>query len=387
MEQPRPMTTEDTPMPSIRLWELYFLVTAVALAAAVVLVDGYSTGPRVVAAGAIALMVVFYLAVARPLILRDWQGISSLLTCAGILTLFTVAVAAVPLATWLMFMIIPMIFMLVSLRRAVALVAVANVIPVLLGIVRGGSNGLALDLVIAAISTAAGICIGVWITKMAEQSEQRAQLIAELEANRAEVARLSHEAGVAAERARLAGEIHDTLAQGFTSIITLLQAADPGLRDERLALAVRTARENLAESRAMVAALSPTALASASLPDAVRRSAARFTEESGVPASFRVTGDFRGLPTRLEVVLLRAAQESLTNIRRHAGANEVAVLLAYAPSSVRLVVRDDGCGFDTTASGGFGLPGMRSRAEQAGGVLTIRSEADTGTTVELEIPA
>ncbi|PRX21232.1 sensor histidine kinase [Actinoplanes italicus] len=381
------MTTEDTPMPSIRLWELYFLVTAVALAAAVVLVDGYSTGPRVVAAGAIALMVVFYLAVARPLILRDWQGISSLLTCAGILTLFTVAVAAVPLATWLMFMIIPMIFMLVSLRRAVALVAVANVIPVLLGIVRGGSNGLALDLVIAAISTAAGICIGVWITKMAEQSEQRAQLIAELEANRAEVARLSHEAGVAAERARLAGEIHDTLAQGFTSIITLLQAADPGLRDERLALAVRTARENLAESRAMVAALSPTALASASLPDAVRRSAARFTEESGVPASFRVTGDFRGLPTRLEVVLLRAAQESLTNIRRHAGANEVAVLLAYAPSSVRLVVRDDGCGFDTTASGGFGLPGMRSRAEQAGGVLTIRSEADTGTTVELEIPA
>jgi signal transduction histidine kinase len=348
---------------------------------------GYSTGPRAVAAGAIALLVVFYLAVARPLILRDWQGVSSLLTCIGILTLFTVAVAAVPLATWLMFMIIPMIFMLVSLRRAVALVAVANAIPVLLGIVRDGSNGLALDLVIAAISTAAGICIGVWITKMAEQSEQRAQLIAELEANRAEVARLSHEAGVAAERARLAGEIHDTLAQGFTSIITLLQAADPGLRDERLALAVRTARENLAESRAMVAALSPTALASASLPDAVRRSAARFTEESGVPAPVRVTGDFRALPTRLEVVLLRAAQESLTNIRRHAGANEVAVLLAYTPSAVRLVVRDDGCGFETTASGGFGLPGMRSRAEQVGGVLTLRSEADTGTTVELEIPA
>jgi signal transduction histidine kinase len=87
------------------------------------------------------------------------------------------------------------------------------------------------------------------------------------------------------------------------------------------------------------------------------------------------------------VVLLRAAQESLTNIRRHAGATEVTVLLAYAPSSVRLVVRDDGCGFDIAIAGGFGLPGMRSRAEQVGGTLAIRSEAGTGTTVELEIPA
>jgi signal transduction histidine kinase len=381
------MTSMDTPSPSIRLWELYFLVTAVALAAAVVMADGHSTGHRGVAGSAIALIAVLYLAGARPLILRDAQGDPSLLVGLGLLALFTVAVAAVPLATWLMFMIIPMVFMLVPLRRAVVLVVAANAIPVLLGLIRGGSNGLGLDLVIAAISTAAGICIGVWITKMAEQSEQRAQLIAELEANRAEVARLSHEAGVAAERARLAGEIHDTLAQGFTSIITLLQAADPALRDERLALAVRTARENLAESRAMVAALSPTALASASLPDAVRRSAARFTEESGVPASVRVTGDVRDLPTRLEVVLLRAAQESLTNIRRHAGATEVTVLLAYAPSSVRLVVRDDGCGFDIAIAGGFGLPGMRSRAEQVGGTLAIRSEAGTGTTVELEIPA
>jgi signal transduction histidine kinase len=382
------MTSEDTPMPSIRLWELYFLVTAVALATAVVLVDGYPTGSRAVAAGAIALMAVLYATVARPLILVDAQDNPSLLVSLGLLALFTVAVAAVPLATWLMFMIIPMIFMLVPLRRAVTLVVVANAIPVGLGLVLGGSNGLALDLVIAAISTAAGICIGAWITKMAEQSEQRAQLIAELEANRAEVARLSHEAGVAAERARLAGEIHDTLAQGFTSIITLVQAADPSLRDERLALAVRTARENLAESRAMVAALSPTALASASLPDAVRRSAARFTEESGVPATVRVTGDVRDLPTRLDVVLLRAAQESLANIRRHAGAGEVAVLLAYTPSSVRLVVRDDGRGFDpATSGGGFGLPGMRSRAEQVGGTLAVRSGAGTGATVELEIPA
>jgi signal transduction histidine kinase len=200
------------------------------------------------------------------------------------------------------------------------------------------------------------------------------------------VARLSHEAGVAAERTRLAGEIHDTLAQGFTSIITLVQAADPALRDERLALAVRTARENLAESRALVAALSPTALASASLPEAVRRSAARFTEEAGVAASVRITGDVYDLPTRTEVVLLRAAQEALTNVRRHAQAHEAAVLLAYSPAVVRLVIRDDGSGIKSDISEGFGLSGMRARAGQVGGALTIRSDADTGTTVELEIP-
>ncbi|WP_307798475.1 sensor histidine kinase [Actinoplanes flavus] len=377
---------EVTPPPSIRLWELYFLVVAVAIAAAVLLVDGHSVTERTVAVGSVTAMAVLYLAAARPLILIDHHGARSTLVSVAYLPLFAMAVAAVPVATWMMFMIIPIFFMLVSLRRAVALVLCANLIPVALEL-RADPGGILIDLVIAAISTAAGMCIGIWITRMAEQSEQRAQLIAELEANRAEVARLSHEAGAAAERARLAGEIHDTLAQGFTSIITLLQAVDPDLADERLALAVRTARENLAESRAMVAALAPSALASASLPEAVRRSAARFTEEAGVPATVRITGEPRDLPTRLDVVLLRAAQESLTNVRRHAGAREVAVLLAYSPDSVRLVVRDDGRGFDPGISGNFGLSGMRSRAADIDGTLTIRSDADTGTTVELEIPA
>jgi signal transduction histidine kinase len=372
--------------PSVRLWEFYFLVTAVALGTAVILVDGYPLANRAVAITAILGMAALYFPAARPLIARDEQGDRSLLTALAYLLLFGTAVAGVPVATWLMFLIIPLFFMLVPLRRAVALVLVANLIPVLLEL-RADPGGIMMDLVIAVISTAAGVCIGVWITRMAELSEQRAQLIAELEANRAEVARLSHEAGVAAERTRLAGEIHDTLAQGFTSIITLVQAADPSLRDERLALAVRTARENLAESRALVAALSPTALADASLPEAVRRSAARFTEEAGVPAPVRITGSVYGLPTRKEVVLLRAAQEALTNVRRHAHAREVAVLLAYSPSVVRLVVRDDGCGIESGTSHGFGLSGMSARAAQVNGTLTIRSDAGTGTTVELEIPA
>ncbi|WP_433791458.1 sensor histidine kinase [Actinoplanes sp. CA-252034] len=367
------------------LWELFFGVTVLAVAVAMVIVDGFEPWRRAVALAAIGAMLLLHLLVARRLIARDAENTAALLTLLTQLVLFGVAIWAVPLATWLMFAVIPVIFQMVAVRLAVALVVVANLIPVGAEL-RNDPGGLGMDLVVAAISTGAGICIGLWILKTLRESEQRATLITELEASRAEVARLSHEAGVAAERTRLAGEIHDTLAQGFTSIITLVQAADPGLRDERLALAVRTARENLAESRALVAALSPIALADASLPEAVRRSAARFTEEAGVPASVRITGTECTLPTRVEVVLLRAAQEALTNARRHAGAREVALLLAYAPASVRLVVRDDGRGFPLGAAEGFGLSGMRNRASQVDGILTVHSNADTGTTIELEIP-
>ena len=362
------------------LWELYFAVVTLAVAAAVVIADGFGPWRRATALGALAAMLVLQLAVGRSLIGRTARPLPALLGILVQLVLFGVAVAAVPHATWLMFAVIPLIFQTLPVRTAIVLVVVANLIPVGLEL-WNDPGGIGIDLVIATISTGAGICMGLWITRMLAQSAQRAALILELEASRAQVARLS----VQDERTRLAGEIHDTLAQGFTSIITLIQAVDPELRDERLALAVRTARENLAESRAMISTLSPSALADGSLPEAVHRQAVRFTDETGLPAGFRTTGEPRELPTPVEVVLLRAAQEALTNVRRHAGAREAAVLLAYSPHSVRLVVRDDGAGFDPAAVDGFGLSGMRSRAEQVGGALTVRSDPDSGTTIELEV--
>jgi len=303
--------------------------------------------------------------------------------------LFAVAVACSSISTYLLFATIPMIFLAVPLPVAAPLILVLNAVPLVIAAWADGFTGRLLTHLapIAAISVAFSLWLGFWVTRVIEQSSDRAALIDELRASREEVARLSHGTGVTAERARLAGEIHDTLAQGFTSIITLLQAADPDLADERLALAVRTAKENLAESRAMVAALSPSALGAGSLADAVRRQAARFTEETGVPAGCRVTGEPRPLPTATEVVLLRAAQEALANVRRHAGAREVAVLLAYAEDSVRLVVRDDGRGFHISETRGYGLGGMRERAQRVDGSLTVRSDPDTGTTIEVEVPA
>ncbi len=365
-------------------WDVFYAVIVAVVAVAITIADG-PPARRVVALAALAAMSVLHVVAGRRLIRRPGDSVAGVVVLFVQIVVFAVAITAMPTATWLMFAVIPLIFRMAPTGLAVGAVLLVNAVPLAVDVATD-SGDLRADLMIAAVSAASGIWLGLWIIRVLEQSTERANLIAELKASRAQVARLSHEAGVTAERTRLAGEIHDTLAQGFTSIITLIQAADPELRDERLALAVRTARENLAESRAIVAALAPSALDSGLL-DSVRRQASRFTEETGVPAGFRTTGEPRDLPTPTEVVLLRATQEALTNVRRHAGANEVAVLLAYAPASVRVVVRDDGCGFDATATGGFGLPGMRQRAEQVGGRLTVHSDPDTGTTIELEVPA
>jgi signal transduction histidine kinase len=338
---------------------------------------------------------VIYALLGRDPELRD-RGRRAIAVVAAQTVMFTIAVACSTFSAYLLFVLLPMILLTLPLAVAAWFVVVVNLVPVGAGLVVDGFTEQVIvhQGSIAVISIVFALWQGFWVSRVVSQSVERGELIAELEDSRAEVARLSHEAGVAAERTRLAGEIHDTLAQGFTSIITLLQAADPALRDERLALAVRTAKENLAESRALVAELSPAALASDSLPDAVRRQASRFTDESAIPVTVRLTGEVRELPTATEVVLLRAVQEALANIRRHSGAREAAILLAYAQGTVRLVIRDDGHGFDPAGvrqsagpTGGFGLRGMRARAEQVAGALRVKSDPETGTTIELEVPA
>jgi signal transduction histidine kinase len=365
-----------------RVWYVYFAVVALAVATAVPGRGESPPGNRALAVASIAGMAVIYA-------LWTWRGRAVLAYAIALLLVFGVGTFADPTVTYLLFALCPLFFLALGIRAAVVAVLVANVVPLLSGLLRtGGDWGyIRHNGPIAVGSMAFAVFFGVWIDRVIMQSSERAALIGELEASRAEVARLSHEAGVAAERARLAGEIHDTLAQGFTSIITLLQAADPALADERLALAVRTARENLAESRSLVAALAPSALSSGSLLEAVRRQTARFTEESAVPATCRVSGEVRALPTAVEVVLLRAAQEALANVRRHADAGEVSVLLAYGVDSVRLVVRDDGRGFDPGAVDGFGLPGIRARAEQVDGTLRVHSVPGAGALVEVEVPS
>jgi DNA-binding NarL/FixJ family response regulator/two-component sensor histidine kinase len=175
----------------------------------------------------------------------------------------------------------------------------------------------------------------------------------------------------------MAREIHDTLAQGLTGIITQLQAAeqasqDPPERRRHFDAAVTLARESLTEARRSVHALRPEALEQARLGEALTGVARRWTERSGVPAQVTITGTVRPLPPEAESALLRTAQEALANVAKHAAATRVGVTLSYMDDEVVLDVRDDGRGFQPERapgapepSAGFGLVAMRQRIEGA----------------------
>ena len=213
-----------------------------------------------------------------------------------------------------------------------------------------------------------------------------------------ERARHSGELG---ERERLAHEIHDTLIQGFASIVMNLEAAEGSLERDPASVrrhmddARRNARENLAEARRIVWALQPRALEQAPLPQALARLVGKWSEGGTASASVTVTGATRPLPPEAEVTLLRAAQEALTNVRKHARASRAVLTLSYMDDRVALDVRDNGVGFAPDGAyallgeggaTGFGLKAMRERAERAGGALLVESEPGSGTTIAVELP-
>ncbi|MDF5754298.1 sensor histidine kinase [Spongiactinospora sp. TRM90649] len=211
--------------------------------------------------------------------------------------------------------------------------------------------------------------------------------------------------GVLEERARLAREIHDTIAQGLSGIITQLEAAeqampktpeDPGEPDapdlaavrRRIALAKELARDNLTEARRSVDALRPGPLADARLDAALAEVAARWSRTSGGTVTVSVEGTPRPLPGDAGTTLLRAAQEGLSNAAKHARAGRVAITLTYMDDEVTLDVFDDGEGFDPAAPGpGYGLAAMRERAGGVGGTLTVESAPGEGTALCLRIPS
>ncbi|MFD7256935.1 sensor histidine kinase [Streptomyces sp. NPDC059874] len=265
------------------------------------------------------------------------------------------------------------------------------------------------------------------------ESERRRELIEELIATRAELAAAERGAGILAERERLAREIHDTLAQGLSSIQLLLRAAERALSEgsasgarpapvaaetaraeagagsgagsgaeasggraaalAHIARAREAAQENLAEARRFVRALTPPDLEHGSLAGALERLCA------GVPGPrvrFSLSGGPRELPTPYEVALLRIAQSALANVVRHARADRAEITLTFMDASVTLDIVDDGQGFDPSSAasgaghghgdGGFGLPAMRSRAETLGGLFTVESDPGQGTAVAVTLP-
>ncbi|HEX2361789.1 MAG TPA: sensor histidine kinase [Jiangellaceae bacterium] len=255
-------------------------------------------------------------------------------------------------------------------------------------------------IVIQTLAIGGGTVVGA---KMTEQNEQRRRTLGELEAavaeNQALQAQLltqAREAGVHDERQRIAGEIHDTLAQGLTGIITQLEAAEqsadqPAEWRRHIANASQLAREGLSEARRSVGAMRPEALEKAPLLNAIRDVVEQWSRMHGIPVAVATTGTARQLHPEIEVALLRTAQEALANVAKHANASKVWLTVSYMEDVVTLDVRDDGTGFQpgsaAASDGGFGLTGMRRRVSRVAGILEIESEPDGGTAISATVPA
>jgi len=260
---------------------------------------------------------------------------------------------------------------------------------------------LSIDIVlIGAVAVGWSALLALWMRSVMRESSERKRLIEQLQSTQESLAAAERQAGILQERQRLAQEIHDTLAQGFTSIVMQLEAAEEAILNEKnpastyIQQARDTARASLTEARRLVQALRPALLEQASLMEALGRVTERWRQETGIETEFAATGEPQALHPELEVTLLRAMQEALANVHKHAQAHHASVTLSYMADQIALDVQDDGNGFDLEnpptpsgrVGGGYGLQAMRERVAQLGGEVIVESDPGCGTTVAIQIP-
>lgn len=303
-----------------------------------------------------------------------------------------VVIAEVVALVWMApdaaFLVFPLFFLqlhLIPLRWSVVVVAATTAFTIVaLATYTGWSVGGVVGPVIGA---AVAVAIGLGYRALYRETQERQRLIDDLVATRQELAARERETGVLEERERLAREIHDTVAQGLSSIQLLLHAAERTVTDpsaiDHVRLARETAAESLAEARQFVRELSPPALEAQGLPQALER-LAESTTQAELVVDFHLSGFPTDLSMRQETALLRIAQASLANVVQHSGATRAEVTLTYLDDWVGLDVVDNGNGFDPTAEAkesSFGLPGLRGRVAGLGGSLTIESAPGSGTAI------
>ncbi|MEO3875886.1 sensor histidine kinase [Nonomuraea sp. B12E4] len=377
------------------LWDAFFAVSYLVTSVLLFISDA-SQAHHAGAIGALTLIVPWYAGLGRRLMINQVYGPRNLVFAIGLVLLFCLTTVFGFIGAFALFAVAPMLLMSLPMRPAVVLLVVANLFPTAMVWLRSEEPAVSVwgVLPISLLSLALSVLLGLWIKRVIRQSKERGRLIEELRRSRERVARLSHEAGISAERERLAREIHDTLAQGLTSIISLVQAAESSMRDapdqasRHLSRAGEVARESLAEARDFVAALTPPTLRAGSLVQAVRRQADGLVAETGLDVRTSVQGTERALPMPVNVVLLRSVQEAIANVRKHARrARALEVVVAFEGDTVRLLIRDDGEGFtpDDTHEG-YGLRGMQARVAEIDGTVTVTSRPGEGTAVEVRVP-
>jgi signal transduction histidine kinase len=384
----------------MRLWDGLFYAT-LAIPTALTLASGGGRAEQAVTVGLAAAFAVWYwlMLAAHP---DRWNRLGpALVYLAGAGVLFLLLVRRDDRYLILVYSLYPQVFGLLPGRWGYLGAAVVTLLPYAdaerLAALADEPAGLLNVLGIVLLA----MLVGLFLQAIAAQSERRREVIAELQRARAENAELLakvREAAVLGERQRLAREIHDTLAQGLTGIVTQLEAAEEALEHRtdaargHLDAARRLARDSLGEARRSVQALRPRPLEEGRLVDALASVADGWTRDSGVATTVTTVGEARPLPSETEVTLLRVAQEALTNAGRHAGASAVALTLSYTDGTVSLDVTDDGVGFDAAVPrpdgpGGFGLTAMRERVAGLQGSLDVESGPGQGTTIVATLPA
>jgi signal transduction histidine kinase len=300
----------------------------------------------------------------------------------------------IPEAAYLVF---PLFFLLLHLLPrwwgAAAVLAATALAIVALGLYGGWSIG---GVVGPLVGAGVAIVIGLGYRSLAREAADRERLMAELIATRGQLAVTEHESGVLAERARLAREIHDTVAQGLSSIQMLLHAAEradpatPGI--EHIRLARQTAATNLADTRRFIRELAPALLVDQGMGAALRRLADTQWSSGTLEVQVRVA-DSLSLPMHVQTALLRIAQGAMANVIQHAEASFATITIERDADSVRLTIVDDGRGFDresaassaSGASDSFGLTATQERVDQLGGALSIATAPGRGTSLAVEL--
>jgi signal transduction histidine kinase len=382
-----------------RLWDLLFSLT-LAIPTVLVLAGDGSAGSRALTAALAAGFGAWYWGILG--LRRDrWGRLGpALLYLGGAAVFFWLLLSRDSRFFMLVYGLYPQVFGLLPDRWSYLGAAGLTLLPYAHAGRLGRLDGS--ELLNLTANLALALLVGLFVEAVATQSERRREMIAELERARAENAELLaqvRQAAVLGERQRLAREIHDTLAQGLTGIVTQLEAAEAALPDRpqaargHLDAARRLARESLGEARRSVQALRPGPLEDGRLVDALTDVASAWSGGSGVPAVVTCVGEARPLPSETEVTLLRVAQEALANAGRHARASAVALTLAFGDGQVSLDVTDDGVGFDPAvppagngSGGGFGLTAMRERVAALQGSLDVESGPGQGTTIVATLP-
>lgn len=367
-------------MSSLRWW--HAAVSAGALLVSIVaFISADSTLRGAWSVAAITLFVITYATLGPAAVGR---GRASFVFQALMVVATGAAAAASPIAAILQALVIPLVWES-SRSRAQAIIGTAATTAVTLaGLTVSAQEPpwgiLALTQVIAFVFS---IGLGLWFHSIGRAHDARGALIDELRRTQAEVERVSAERGALAERARVAQDLHDTIAQDLAGIVLIAQR---GLRTgdaSVLGTVEDLAGQALRELRALAAADTPVALDDG-LAAALDRLAARVAAQTGLAVN--VQADATRLSPSTEVTLLRAAQEGLANVR-HADARSVDIRLAVGPDEALLRIADDGRGFDRTAARrGLGLAGLEERAASIGGRADIRS-GPHGTTLEVRVPA